>query len=135
MPERNGDRFAAIDQRVTTLENQVGDPTRPGSIEGDIVEIKTRLTGVETTLEDHTGRLKAHHRSLQAVQQTLSDHTSRLTRVEDKLDALDGKVGALDGKVGALDGKFDALDRKFDVFLHGMTELKNLLRPSGEAPG
>jgi flagellar motility protein MotE (MotC chaperone) len=111
MPERNGDELTSIRQRLTTLENQVGDRQQPGTIQRDITEVKTRL-------DDVISRQKADRKILQALQKTESEQNKTLKDLKELYVKLDAK---LDTELGRLSG----------TMLHGMTEIKNLLRSLG----
>jgi hypothetical protein len=84
--------------------------------------IKARLTALEMYIGEMreprgmtlTSRLEAQHRMLVALGENQSETNRRLTRVEDRLTEVESTLGTV---------------------LHGITAIKNLLRPPEGPPG
>jgi predicted nuclease with TOPRIM domain len=97
-----------------------------------------------------TARIDAQHRMLVAVSENQSDLTGRMTRLEGRMDRLGERMDRLDGRMDRLDGRMDRLDGGMDrledrmtslegrmrtlegsvgVVLHGVTAIKNMLKP------
>jgi hypothetical protein len=93
-----------------------------------INDIETRLSALEAYVGEAkeprgmtlSSRIEAQHSLLIALREDMSDTKRRLTRVEDRLTGVEGRLTALESSMG--------------VVLHGITTIKNLLRPPDD-PG
>ena len=69
-----------------------------------------------------TARIDAQHRMLVAVNENVSDLSGRVTRLEGRMDRLEGRMTSLEGRMRTLEGSIG-------VVLHGVTAIKNMLKP------
>jgi predicted nuclease with TOPRIM domain len=83
-----------------------------------------------------TARMEAQHRILVAVNENQSDLSRRMTRLEDRMDGLEGRMDRLEGRMDRLEGRMTSLEGRMvtledsiGVILHGVTAIKNMLRP------
>jgi predicted nuclease with TOPRIM domain len=90
-----------------------------------------------------TARMEAQHRMLVAVNENQSDLSRRMTRLEGRMDGLGDRMDRLEGRMDRLEGRMDRLEDRMTslegrmatledsigVILHGVTAIKNMLRP------
>lgn len=62
-----------------------------------------------------TDRIEAQHRMLVALGENQSETSRRLTGIEGRMTSVEGRLTAIEGSMG--------------MVLHGITAIKNLLRP------
>jgi hypothetical protein len=83
-----------------------------------------------------TARIDAQHRMLVAVNENVSDLSGRVTRLEGRMDGLEGRMDGLEGRMDRLEGRMTSLEGRMrtlegsiGVVLHGVTAIKNMLKP------
>jgi chromosome segregation ATPase len=97
--------------------------------------IKARLTALETYVGEMreprgmtlTSRLEAQHRMLVALGENQSETNRRLGRLEDRVTTLEGHMTSLQTEMRAVRDTLGTV-------LHGVTAIKNLLRPPDDPP-
>jgi hypothetical protein len=96
-------RTSTFEARLSALEAHVGKAKEPRGM----------------TLTD---RIDAQHRMLVALAENQSETNRRLTGLEDRVSGVEGRLTSVEGRLTTIEGSMG-------MVLHGITAIKNLLRP------
>jgi archaellum component FlaC len=115
-------RTSGINARLTALETYVGEMREPRGM----------------TL---TSRLEAQHRMLVALGENQSETNRRLgrlegrmTNVEDRLTGVETRLTGVETRLTGVENRLTEVEGTIGMVLHGVTAIKNLLRPPDDPP-
>ncbi|MFN8147212.1 MAG: hypothetical protein U0R76_07055 [Candidatus Nanopelagicales bacterium] len=107
----------ALELRVSRLEN-------------DSAALYDLVSGISTTVQEHSRRLDGIDTHLEHIDGRLDGIDSRLDGIDGRLDGMDSRFDAMDSRFDAMDSRFDAMDSRFDGLAGTLAEVLRRLPDS-----
>jgi uncharacterized coiled-coil protein SlyX len=119
MPVRN----SGFEARLASLEAYVDMPKEPR------VTLTARLDAQHRMLGALSENVSDLGRRMTRVEARLTGVEERVTRVEERLTGVEGRLTSVEGRLTRVEVRLEQIEGTIGVILHGVTAIKNMLRP------